>query len=320
MNITAPQPALAGYIKIEKFRGNEVDGEVVEEAGSREVVADWFPNLITNAGLEAQMTQGIFGPSGVARFCAVGSGSTAPTVNDGSLEAQVGTSNTYLYTTSGATNAPPYYGYYRTVYRFAPGVAAGNLSEVGFLSAEPDGTLWSRALIKDGNGDPTTITVTPIEYLDVTYEVRLYPPLADVTGAVTISGASYDYTLRAARVTDNSWGNMMSAAVSLDGWGSVVTQAVAYNGGIGGITENPSGTSGSRSSSVVAPYESGSLLRTASATWEDLRGNLDGGIKSVLFRTTRGAFQVEFTPALPKDNTKELTLTVNIGPIGRHTP
>lgn len=319
MNITAPQPALAGYIKIEKFRGNEVDGEVVEEAGSREVVANWFPNLITNAGLEAQMTQGIFSTSGVARFCAVGSGSTEPTVNDGSLEAQVGTSNTYLSNNAGATNAEPYYGYYRTVYRFAPGVAAGNLSEVGFLSSGSDGTLWSRALIKDGNGDPTTITVTPIEYLDVTYEVRLYPPLADVTGAVTISGVSYDYTLRAASVTANNWGNMMTSTVTLLSWAGN-NHATAYNGGIGGITENPSGASANRSSFVVSPYESGSLLRTASATWGDQTGNLSGGIKSVVFHTTRGAFQIEFTPALPKDNTKELTLTVNIGPIGRHTP
>jgi hypothetical protein len=73
---------------------------------------------------------------------------------------------------------------------FRSGVAAGNISEVGL--GWDNSNLWNRALIKDANGDPTTITVLSDEYLDVVSEVRDYPAqsitgsfnLLDKTGAV----------------------------------------------------------------------------------------------------------------------------------------
>ena len=45
--------------------------------------------------------------------------------------------------------------------------------------------LWNRALIKDTNGNPTTITVLSDEYLDVLSEVRDYPA-PSVTGAFNL--------------------------------------------------------------------------------------------------------------------------------------
>ena len=44
--------------------------------------------------------------------------------------------------------------------------------------------LFSRALIRDGAGNPTTLTVTAIDILTVTYQLRLYRPTTDIVSTV----------------------------------------------------------------------------------------------------------------------------------------
>ena len=99
---------------------------------------------------------------------------------------------------SNTTTAPYYYGG-RITWRFGQGIAAGNISEVGL--GWGNSNLWNRALIKDANGNPTTITVLSDEYLDVVSEIRVYPTqnlsggfnLLNKTGAV-ISTHTYTGT------------------------------------------------------------------------------------------------------------------------------
>ena len=95
----------------------------------------------------------------------------------------------------------PYYRWAKVTWRFGQGVAAGNISEVGL--GWGNSNLWNRALIKDANGNPTTITVLSDEYLDVVSEIRDYPTLSssgsfnllDKTGAIintyTVLGSPY---------------------------------------------------------------------------------------------------------------------------------
>ncbi|GAG45715.1 unnamed protein product, partial [marine sediment metagenome] len=113
--------------------------------------------------------------------------------------------------TSTAQGAEPYYGSQTRTWRFDEGDAAGILAEAGIGrgNCNIDGSdLWSRALIKDGAGDPTTIEVTANEWLDVSYQLRLYPGhLIDDTGSVLISGQSHDYVMRSSLVTSGAtWG------------------------------------------------------------------------------------------------------------------
>lgn len=147
----------------------------------------WFPNVITNRGLwliYAQVGQA-YGINNTASGCAVGTGSTPPTILDTDMESELAkvegdiTPNTSGYVAATA-NYPAYF-YVRQYYTFGTGTAAGNISEIGVFPRnyfDSDigitGNIFSRALILDENGNPTTITVLSDEILEVTYECREY--------------------------------------------------------------------------------------------------------------------------------------------------
>jgi hypothetical protein len=302
---------VAGFFKLEAFR-QDADGH--EIPGSRRVAADWFPNLITDAGLEAMGTSS----TGVlTAYCRVGSGTAAPAFTDTALAAHVAASNTTQASTTTAQASPPYYGSLTLTKRFAAGVAAGNLSEVGMASAATTGTLYSRARILDGLGAPTTITVLADEVLDVTYELRNYPPLGDSAWSATIGGVNYSGVVRAASVTSVYWAGSSYAAGHWASGGNTVT---AYNGAINAaITGAPAGTSSARLG-ANATYAAMSKVRDFSATWGLNDGNLAGGITAFLLFTAHGYYQVSVSPAIPKDATKTLTMTFRCGPWGRYTP
>lgn len=279
----------AGWFKIEAIRPD----------GTRRVLADWFPNLILDGGLDRMGANKDY-----LGWCQVGSGSTAPVATQTALVNRIAGTSTIQASVEGAQASAPYYGWFRRTYRFAQGVAAGNLSEVG-VGWATSGSLFSRALILDGGGSPTTITVLSDEVLDVTYELRRYPGTVDLTGTVVLDGVTHNWVSRAASVTDQDrWAG--PGEMALD-------RAVAYNGNIGAVTAlSPSGTSGSLTATALA-YSSGSYARatTVSAGLND--SNLSGGIRSIVIYAYYfgvGRYQIQFNPAIPKDSTKVLTLTI----------
>lgn len=286
------QTRVAGFYKL----------EAVDAMGRRRLLADWFPNLITTNGANA------FGSATVLGTCAVGSGNATPALTDTALQALVASTTTTNSTTQSNSGSSPYFGSYTVQYNFAIGVATGNLSEVG---VGPTATsLFSRALILDGGGSPTTITVLSSEALYVTYQLNQYVPLSDVTGSVTIAGVSYGYTVRAGDATSTEWA-YSNANVFVG-----IVSAVAFNGTIGAITTTPSGTASSASSIANNSYSSGSFSRSGTATWNLISGNLSGGITAALVRwgdagnsNNRGLYQIGFSPAIPKDASHVLTLS-----------
>jgi hypothetical protein len=277
------------------------------ETGERRFLAE-FDNLITNGGLDRLGSAGT-GYSGIY-YVQVGTGSTAPANTDSALANYLaGTSRSFSYTSSYA-GAPTYHTEGTYYWEFNQGAAAGNLSEIG-VGWAASGSLFSRALIVDGGGSPTTITVAAIEFLAVTYKLRMYPPLTDVTGTITLDGDDYDYTLRAANVNGSSWGS-----VGVSGPGGEKF-AYAYSGGIGAVTGAPSGTASALTISQAA-YSSGSYTIEETLTASISQGNLTGGIDSVTFYISawngigQYSFQCGFSPAIPKDNTMELELVFEI--------
>ena len=180
-----------------------------------------FPNVITNAGLDwIGSTQ-----SNVTSYsCIVGTGTAVPAVTDTALGTVLASTDTQFGPIAQGNNASPgNYAWSAKTWRFPAGAAAGNISEVGvafksYPAAAP--YLWSRQLILDGAGSPTTITVLANEYLDVTYELRLYPNLTPVTGTLTLTGGgSYAYTIAPRALT--SWRTPLSTdtgAQSLNGY------------------------------------------------------------------------------------------------------
>ena len=135
------------------------DGVPTKETG-------WFHNLVLDSGLD-QMSKGTW----IDRVC-VGSGNSKPTVDQVRLDNFVAsTTNVLAYGNTSSNVEPYFYGNKRT-YRYGEGAAKGNLTEIGLGWA--DDKMWNRTLIKDINGDPTTLTILEDEYLDVLIEVRVY--------------------------------------------------------------------------------------------------------------------------------------------------
>lgn len=290
---------MAGWFRITAAKADAY-GQPIED--SRRVVADWFPNLITNQGLDR-----IGANADWLAACQVGSGNAVPQVTDTGLQARVGGSNNIFGSSASAQASAPYYGARTNTYRFSAGTATGNLSEVGVGWSTTGSTLFSRALILDGIGNPTTITVLSDEVLDVTYQFRIYPPTADVIGSRIISGVSYNYTLRAAQVTAAS--TWSPAPQGSSAAGSTGTGLIVYSGDIGAITSFPSGSSSTTASVSSASYSSNSLERSFTGSFGLTQGNVTGGVKSALAVSDISRYQCQFDPVIPKDSTKTLTLT-----------
>lgn len=195
--------------------------------------SEWFNNIVLDTGL-ARMSVGTW----IDRCC-VGTGNSTPIATQTALDNFLA-STTTLHASTGArqvTTVPYYYSAIVT-WRFGEGVAAGNLSEVGL--GWNNTNLWNRALIRDANGNPTTMTILSDEYLDVISEIRVYPQqnlsgsfnLLDKTGAV-ISAHTY---IGLPCVFGNGWFNANKVTMGLGSW------FYGYTGGIGStVTEEPSG-------------------------------------------------------------------------------
>ena len=270
----------------------------------------WFDNIILDSGLNRM------GTGAAITGAAIGTGTSTPTASQTGLDTE-----SHYTTTTGTGNAAisalgssPYNNTYTVVYRTTLGDLDGNYSEVGvgWIS----GSMFSRALILDGGGSPTTISVSSVQQLDILYQLSVYPPIVD-TGptTITISGSSYDVTGRAASVNSTSstvgWGPQVwtTRAVTVNGTASV------YSGALGAITSSPSGTfAGVGSVSLVGSYSNNSLQREASAVYQLTNGNVSGGVMSAGISwgspssISMAAFQYQFDPVLPKDGTKTMSL------------
>ena len=275
-----------------------VDGGVTRDTG-------WIPNLITDAGLNR------LGSGGWSGWCHIGTGTTAPAVGDVALAAQAAsTSSTVPGGATSNSGSPLYRTTTTLVYRFNTGQLNGNYTEVGISWG--NGTLWSRALIVDGSGSPTSITVTSSEFLDVFYRLTMVPDLTDHNYSCTIQGVTYAVTRRAASVSNQStWSPKESAWIPAQGQGS--STIVAYSGTLGEVTGSPSGTSAGKFGSPSAgAYSNNSYTRTSSMSIALGELNVPGGIKTMLVNDSVGSWQHQFTPVIPKDDTKVMSLNFSM--------
>lgn len=149
-----------------KFMVHKGDGVPTQETG-------WIKNLVLNAGLD-RMSVG-----GADDTLFIGSGNSEPNVNQTSLDVQrTSTTNKIAHVTGRQLSEAPIYHWSRRTYRFNEGQASGNMAEVGL--GWGSNNLFNRALIKDAQGQPTTITVLADDFLDVIVELRVYPtPLTE---------------------------------------------------------------------------------------------------------------------------------------------
>ncbi len=262
-----------------------------------------FSNLITDIGLER------WGSDSIGNKCFIGSGSTPPTVNDTALVAQLASSTaTVDLTTWKAYSAAERWTEATIVYRFSPGVTLNSIAEVGVGWV---GGLWSRALIRDQNGNPITIQLLSDEVLDVYYTLRIQFP-EDASGSITIDGVAYDWILRPAELANwpDSRYTYFYYPFSTGGDAKASTAEITQ-------PNTAPGWSGSSSSTTVVPYVTSSRKRTMTFKFDLNDANFN--IKSVILRPGSGsypttAWQLGFyqggvSVGVPKVSSKRFSLT-----------
>ena len=273
---------------------------------------DWFDNLITDLGLEQLATKNY----GI-RSLALGTGSAEPNVLDTSLNNYLNKTTAISSITGGTQSVEPYFGWNRFYFDFPLDSVTGNISEVGvMLDNALETELFSRALIKE-NGVPITVTVLPTDYVTVIYEIRIYPPLTDVSANITIAGTSHTFTLRAAQVTSSSWGSpqFLSTWSAKYWWSSPYLSVDVHDEltELGVITEGLTSTyTGTSYSTTVMPYEANSHRLRVSVMFSVSQANLPNGLIGGIQMHSAvggGAYQILIDPPIPKDDTKTLSLT-----------
>lgn len=276
-----------------------------------------FDNLILNSGLARAVVAApslIFSGGGVQ----LGTGTTPPAVTDTTLTAP---SKYFTGTGPGATASyvpgPPPYWQYTHVWRANPGEATGTFSEIG-VGWNNGANLWSKALIVDGGGSPTTITILADEYLDVYYTLKEYPPTADVTGTTVISGTSYDWVMRSARVGFNSTAAQTFSAYGIAsnylGAGDTIFGAAAA---LGTIYTSPTGGGATGVGNNTRGFATAGSARRLTTTFPLASGVPTGGVGAVQVFCDSGpalALQQSFTPAIPKTGYTVLTLSYDLTP------
>lgn len=311
--------AIAGRFQIEKHTVDESGAEV---PGSRHVATPWTNNLITDSGLD-NMSSSTF-----MRQCSIGAGNAEPSPADVELGST-------LATTSGSTALGPRdvdAGFNSIVgtYVFGQGEGVGIISELGVRPTS--GPITTRALIRDQDGNPTTITKGPMDVLTVTYQLREYPDLTDTVSQVENphTGVTYDVVSRGLSA---NWGGR------LDLWhrlGPMQLQSGTTRDGnkLSALSSSdllpptdsaPSSSTNGATTNVPEGYVSGSFYQDMICTFEEDTGNASGGIGSVSIgreNTTAGQpffFQASFDPPIDKDNTKTLIITLRKS-WGRYEP
>lgn len=270
------------------------------------VVAD-FDNLILDQGLERAASAA--GSAHIA-YCHVGTGSTAPAASQTGLTSFVagtGLGGNTPTSTNSVSGAIPYVEYI-TSRQFPIGGAVGTFSEIGMGWSSSGNTLFCRELIRDSGGSPTTITVLSDEALDVEYRFRLYLDTTDRTGTVTLSGVGYDWTLRSASLS-----NWLPGTFVVSGIGSThpfISDTVYGTGAVlGAVGAVPTGGTSTTygATKTLASYVAGSYSRVCNDSIPLANANVGGGIVCLYRGWNFCAFQMAFSPAIPKTNTKVMT-------------
>lgn len=278
---------------------------VVRSAKTGHIVreTDWSKNLILDAGLNRLGSGQWYG------WCHIGTGTTAPANGDTTLATLSAVTNSLQSTNLSNSGSPNYHTTMTLVYRFNAGSLNGNYTEVGVGWA--NNLLFSRALIVDGGGSPTSITVTSSEYLDVYYRLSIAPTLTDSTYGVTIGGVGYTVTRRVASVGNaNEWNPYAGPWLPAN---SVSYTVTASTGTLGPVTGRPSGTTVQFSTDATpGTYSNNSYTRTASLSFGLGDLNVSGGIKSLAINDTPGVWQHEFNNVIPKDSTKVMSLNFSM--------
>lgn len=288
---------------------------VTGEDGKIKTDTDWFENLVTNQGLDWFASNPTGYTNGTpAQFCCVGTGNTTPAFTDTVLTAPLTPAAGPPTISASYVAGPPSYWSYLYTYTWGQGAIVGNIAEIGIgdlISHNPPLTgvvaLYSHALIVDGGGNPTTISVTATDTLSCTYEARLYINTTDTNYSIVIGGTTYSGIYRPMAITNpHFWLNNQWPDIP----GNI--SVLYYNGVIGGITSSPSGSAiGGNTAQIswtASSYALGSYTRQFTA---NIPANSLGAINitAIGFSSSFGKWQFSVSPTLVRAAYQNISTT-----------
>lgn len=310
---------ISGYYTFHKKLPNGDLMPLLDGAKSKNLIVDQWLNAYKSyvndtTRVPSNTVQGSTnGGYSIMRQVAVGTGSTAPTVNDTGLISTLTSktenndttvSNTYSYNPETDT----FEFVHSKSFPFPLGGVVGNISEVAVFSnnniSTTIDTLVSRALIVDSLGDPSTITLTAEDQLVVTYTMVLQVPR---TISFNFSYNAVDYVLEGKLSTTNpeagtGFSRLLANSVSATStWYSRPTDfsyPSATSSGLNGNNAGWTSLNGAATVSYATPLNPSSV-RKARIRFPLASSNYVEGIKCFAPTLTPG-WMFKFTPAFPK--------------------
>ena len=290
---------------------------VVQHADGTAKDTGWFHNLILDSGLN-HIGSGF--QDALLAYARVGTGTSTPVVTQAQLDSQLAVSTSSSSSATAVTNdgSPLYRSTLTFTYVFNQGAVVGNITEVGIGWATTGATLFSRALMLDNAGSPTTVTLVALDQLTVYYRLRITPPLTDGVGSVTLGATTYNYTSRILQAS-NFGAIQYMFLYGFQYFGQVyatVTQTYGAGAGLAPITATA--PTGSQTGAVPTTdakanaYTLGTFYRDTPVTWPIGSGNATGGIQALALTVgypyQQFRFQIVFATPIPKTNTNVLIL------------
>lgn len=266
-----------------------------------------FDNLILNSGIDDLFSTDNYM---VASYIYLGTG-TLPEEPTQTGMVQVARISGVVasWSSKDILGGSPYVIQLRRTVRFTAGSATGTFYEVGCGRRNDNTNLFSRSLIRDVDGEPTSLTVLSDETLDVTYDLYVHIDVSDRPFTLTLSTGSYDGVLRPIGLTSYpglsfSYGLNTSPTDGRIGRLALQSPETPVSGT--GVNVNPAVTR------LLGAYTPGQGYRDIRYTVPLAGGNNYGeGIPwmSVESRTFY-AVQMTFDPPVPKNAERVFTITL----------
>ena len=290
---------------------------VVKRAdGSTKIDTGYQKNLILNQGLD------FFGGgkgTDMMAYCVIGSGNSQPVYTQNKLDTTIAGVYGDGFSSKSDYDAVRDGNLYKvnkvSKYSFS-GLNNINISEVGLASTysnTSDYYLCTRALIKDSQGNPTTITVLNGEILEIYYKLWAVYDTTDKTGEINVlDGAgnqvAYNYKARLMKVGDVAYTGYVNS-ISRD-W----KKQYLYSGDLVAIMGTPSGELYSSDYLVSPPYVLGSYKLVYSFEVGVRHGG--GQIRTYALEVL-GYWQIRFGSVaddspITKNNTQTLSIPIEV--------
>lgn len=260
-----------------------------------------FPNLVTDFGMNA-LGSGEYNPM----YIHVGT-STTPPANSNTSLGTFGTSFSLPGTGDDAyanSGAPDYYAQKFIVKKSEIGAATGNWTEIAVSNQAETGNIYSRALILDSGGNPTTFTVLADEQMQASYELRHYPIFTDDVRNVTISGVTKSTITRVCNASNWRWYSLSEL------YSFHLINCNPYTGDLNesAVSGLPAGDALGQVDTLRAAYGSNNFYRDASAIWA--ADYATGTHRTYVWGNSWSGplFQVQYNTPIVKGSTQQLVM------------